>query len=82
MFFFNIDNIKKCSWAPNQHFRMISEVSCYTQVCNHRNKSYLKTLKQQIIFHNITFLLYCLTPPKNAALMSLREQTSYWPQFF
>ncbi len=38
--FFDIDNNKKCFWAPNQYIRMIYEGSCDTEDWN--NVNYIK----------------------------------------
>ncbi len=51
---FIIDNNQKCSWAANQHMRMISEGSCDTEdwsndaensAAHHRNKLHFNVFK-------------------------------------
>ncbi len=56
---FNIDNNNNNSWSPNQHIRMIPEVSCDTEdwsndavnlALHHSNKLHFKLKQKTVIF--------------------------------
>jgi len=81
--------IRNVSWAANQHIRLISKnrVTLKTvimvlkiKLCHHRNKLHFKTHHKwlfwiEIIFHNITVSLYCLS---NKCSLGKHSWNNFW----